>query len=106
MGYSSEFFAEFLGVRSNTELKDKLTIGVLPVIQGLYRKDLICPNGVEDLSNDTYGRIISSGSELLKVPGLVTYEDYSQKHGQDYLDGILDLLLIKCYLHAKAFNRI
>jgi len=33
MGYSSEFFAEFLGVRSNTELKDKLTIGVLPVIR-------------------------------------------------------------------------
>jgi len=89
MGYSSEFFAEFLGVRSNTELKDKLTIGVLPVIPGIYRKDLICPNGVDGLSNDTYDRVISSDSEVLKVPGLVTYEDYSQKHGQDYLDGIL-----------------
>jgi ribonuclease J len=89
MGYSSEFFAEFLGVRSNTELKDKLTIGVLPVILGIYRKDLICPNGVEDLSNDTYDRVISSDSGMLKVHGLVTYEDYCQKHGQDYLDGIL-----------------
>ncbi len=89
MGYSSEFFAEFLGVRSNTELKDKLTIGVLPVIPGIYRQDLIRPNGVEGISNDTYDRVISADSEMLKVPGLVTYEDYRQTHDQNYLDGIL-----------------
>ena len=89
MGFASDFFSEFLGVRSNTELKDKLTIGVLPVIPGIYRKDLICPEGVEDLSNDTYDRIISSDSEMLKVPGLSTYEDYHKEHGRGYVDGIL-----------------
>ena len=89
MGFASDFFSEFLGVRSNTELKDKLTIGVLPVIPGIYRKDLICPEGVKDLSNDTYDRIISSDSEMLKVPGLSTYEDYHKEHGRGYVDGIL-----------------
>lgn len=89
MGFASEFFSEFLAVRSNTELKDKLTIGVLPVIPGIYRKDLICPDDVEDISNDKYHRVISSDSEMLKVSGLITYEDYLQEHGRGYVDGIL-----------------
>jgi ribonuclease J len=75
MGFASEFFAEFLNVRSNTELKDKLTIGVLP--------------SMEDLSNEAYSRLIASDSAMLKVPGLVTYEDYIQMHGRSYIDGIL-----------------
>jgi ribonuclease J len=89
MGFTSEFFAEFLNVRSNTELKDKLTIGVLPMIPGIYRADLIQPTGVEDLSNTTYSRLIASDSAMFKVPGLVTYEDYIQMHGRGYIDGIL-----------------
>ena len=89
MGFASDFFAEFLGVRSNTELKDKLTIGVLPVIPGVYRSDLICPEGAEELSNNLYQRILPPDSELLRVPGLITYEDYYQEHGQSYLAGIL-----------------
>ncbi len=89
MGFASEFFAEFLNVRSNTELKDKLTIGVLPMIPGIYRADLIRPTGMEDLSNAAYNRLIASDSAMLKVPGLVTYDDYIQKHGRSYIDGIL-----------------
>lgn len=89
MGFASDFFSEFLGVRSNTELKDKLTIGVLPVIPGVYRRDLIIPEGVEDLSNDIYNRIIPPDSELFRVPGLITYDDYHRKHGRGYVDGIL-----------------
>lgn len=89
MGFASEFFAEFLGVRSNTKLKDKLTIGVLPLIPGVYRQDLICPDGVEELSNDRYERVISSDSEMLTVPGLSTYEAYCNEHGRGYVDGIL-----------------
>jgi ribonuclease J len=89
MGFASEFFSEFLGVRSNTELKDKLTIGVLPAIPGVYRQDLICPEGVENLSNNIYSRVISPDSEMLVVPGLITYEDYHKEHGQSYVDGIL-----------------
>jgi len=89
MGFNSEFFAEFLNVRSNTELKDKLTIGVLPMIPGIYRADLIQPTGIEELSNATYSRLIAPDSAMLKVPGLVTYEDYIQMHGRSYIDGIL-----------------
>ena len=89
MGFVSEFFSEFLDVRANTELKDKLTIGALPVIPGVYRKDLICPSGAETLSNETYRRVIAPDSAMLKIPGLVTYEEHIQKHGRGYVDGIL-----------------
>jgi len=89
MGFASEFFADFLDVRSNTELKDKLTVGVLPNIPGVYRHDLICPDGVENLSNDRYERVISPDSEMLTVSGLIIYEAYCKEHGRGYVDGIL-----------------
>ena len=89
MGFASEFFAEFLKARNNTELKDKLTIGVLPLLPGIYRADLIQPTGMDDLSNARYRRLITSDSELFKVTGLVTYEDYIQEHGRSYIDGLL-----------------
>ncbi|HDS45388.1 MAG TPA: MBL fold metallo-hydrolase [Methanomicrobia archaeon] len=89
MGFASAFFSEFLGVRSNTALKDKLTIGALPVIPGVYRRDLISPEGVEELTTNIYSRILSPDSELFRVPGLITYEDYYREHGRGYIDGIL-----------------
>ena len=36
MGFASEFFSHFLGVRSNTKLKNILTIGVLLKIPMIY----------------------------------------------------------------------
>ena len=45
MGFASEFLSDFLDIRSNTELKDKLTIGLLPKIPGIYRSDLIKADG-------------------------------------------------------------
>ncbi|MGC9444237.1 MAG: MBL fold metallo-hydrolase [Candidatus Methanospirareceae archaeon] len=89
MGFASDFFSEFLGVRSNTALKDKLTIGVLPVIPGVYRRDLLCPEGAEDLSNEIYSRVFLPDSELFRVSELITYDDYYRAHGRGYLDGIL-----------------
>jgi len=34
MGFASEFFSDLLGVRSNTKLKDKLTIGYCQRFRG------------------------------------------------------------------------
>jgi ribonuclease J len=89
MGFASEFFSDFLGVRSNTKLKDKLTIGILPKIPGIYRRDLIKPEGTDELVNNQYSKILSPGNEYFKVPGVVTYDEYFQKQSRGYLDGIL-----------------
>ncbi len=89
MEFASDFFSDFLDVRSNTKLKDKLTIGLLPMIPGIYRSHLIKPEGAEGLTDNQYPRIISPKSELFNVPGLITYEDYFQNHGRGYLNGIL-----------------
>ena len=82
IGFASEFFADFLDVRSNTKLKDRLSIGLLPKMPGIYRNDLIKPNGAENLTNDQYPRILSPESEFFNVPELVTYEDYFQEHNR------------------------
>ena len=89
MDFASRFFSEYLDVRSNTELRDKLLIGALPLVPGIYREDMICPAGAECLSNGGYGRIISPSSKMLAIPGLITYQDFFQKHGRSYVDAIL-----------------
>ena len=38
MGFASEFFSDFLGVRSNTKLKDKLTIGYCQRFRGYIKE--------------------------------------------------------------------
>lgn len=43
----SEFFEEFLQPRSKSEYHDLTTLGLLPQINGIYRQDVFCPNGVE-----------------------------------------------------------
>ncbi|MDY6894307.1 MAG: MBL fold metallo-hydrolase, partial [Thermotogota bacterium] len=43
MGFESNFFSEFLGVRTNTQLKDMITIEALPTLPGIYREELIRP---------------------------------------------------------------
>ena len=89
MGFASEFLSDFLDIRSNTELKDKLTIGLLPKIPGIYRSDLIKADGANELTNNQYSRILAPDSELFTIPGLVTYENYYREHGCGYLDAIL-----------------
>ena len=43
----SEFFEEFLQPRSKSEYHDLTTLGLLPRLNGIYRKDVFCPGGVE-----------------------------------------------------------
>jgi len=88
MGYENDFFSEFLNPRTNTSLKDRITIGVLPKIPGVYREDLIVPNGVENLSNSVYNRVLESKSPLLSLSDIDTYEDYIGREGKPYVDAI------------------
>lgn len=89
MGFESNFFSEFLGVRTNTQLKDMITIGALPILPGIYREELICPNGVKNLLNDEYKCVLNPNSGFFNIPGLLTYEEYLKKNDHPYLDAIL-----------------
>jgi len=88
MGYENDFFSEFLNPRTNTPIKDRITIGALPKIPGVYRKDLIVPAGVENLSSSVYNRVLESKSPLLSLSGIDTYEDYVSREGKPYVDAI------------------
>jgi len=50
LSYSEEanFFEEFLQPRSACKIHDLLNLGLLPQIDGIYRKDAFCPTGFED----------------------------------------------------------
>jgi len=86
MGFESNFFAEFVQPRSNTSLRDRLMLGSIPFIPGIYRSDLIRPSGLDEVeSND---RIITEESRLMDLDDLVTYEEHLKENGNRYLDAM------------------
>ena len=89
MGFESDFFANFLQPRTNTALQDRLAIGALPKINGIYRRDLLRPIGVEKLSNSRYSRIIQLDSPFLTNFPIKTYEEYLDENEKPFVDAIL-----------------
>ncbi|MFW6142045.1 MAG: MBL fold metallo-hydrolase [Candidatus Saliniplasma sp.] len=84
MGFESDYFAEFVKPRSNTGLRDRLILGSLPFIPGIYREDMIRPSGIDEIESD--GRLLNRESRLLDLEGLVTYEEYPEDQG--YIDAL------------------
>jgi len=89
MGFDSQFFAEFLEPRTATTLKDRITIGALPRIDGVYRQDLIAPVGLDGVDNGAYARLLTSDSAYLRLEGIESYEEIKRKEGRGRLDAIL-----------------
>ncbi len=88
MGYESNYFSEFLQPRGNIcALRDRLEIGALPKIDGIYRQDLITPNGVEQLDTTTAQRLIGKNHPYLQ-PTVQSHESYLKKNKDSYLKGI------------------
>ncbi len=88
LGYEANFFSEFLKPRTNTALKDRIEIGALPKIPGIYRQDLIRPDGVENLNNDIYSRILKKNSPYFYLDEIETCEGYMVKNKKPYLDAV------------------
>ncbi len=88
MGFEADFFSDFLQARSNTPIKDRITIGALPKIPGIYRKDLIQPQGVEEISTRAYHKLLDHRSSYFLLEDVETHEDHSLKQGKGYVDGI------------------
>lgn len=89
MDYENDFFSEFLSPRTNSSIKDRITIGVLPNIPGIYRKDLLVPTGVENLDSSVYNRVLKNESPFLSLNGIDTYEDYVKREGKPFVDAII-----------------
>jgi len=88
LGYEANFFSEFLKPRTNTAIKDRIEIGALPKIPGIYRQDLIRPDGVENLNNDTYSRVLKKNSPYFYLDEIETCEGYMAKNNKPYLDAV------------------
>jgi len=89
MGFDSQFFAEFLDTRTATALKDRITIGALPRISGIYRQDLLIPIGLDGSVAKAYPRQLDNDSELLRLDGIDSFEEAVSKGGRGGLDAVL-----------------
>lgn len=88
MGYESNYFSEFLQPRGNIcALRDRLEIGALPKIDGIYRQDLITPKGIQDINTTAYQRLIGPQHRYLKS-SVQSHETYLKNNGEPFLDGI------------------
>lgn len=89
MGYEGNFFSEFLGARSNTDLVDKVTIGALPRLNGIYQRDQMIPTGVETLCKESGHRILDPSSKYFSNISFKSYESYVRENGGPFVQGIL-----------------
>ncbi|MEM3341230.1 MAG: hypothetical protein QW728_00915 [Thermoplasmata archaeon] len=95
MGFDSIFFAEFLETRTNTELKDRIMIGSLPALGGMYREDSFRPSNLEIIDDPTirnnplFSRVLTSASSYFKIPSVESYREYFEKHKQPFVSAIL-----------------
>ncbi len=87
MGFDSQFFSEFINPRTNTELRDRLIMGALPEIPGMYSEDMLKPIGLGD--DRDYHKVLTSDSPMLDHDGLETYEVHYKKHKKGYVDAVL-----------------
>jgi ribonuclease J len=49
----NEFFEEFLQPRTNSKFYDLERLGLLPKLNGIYRKDVLCPEGLSNTCTPT-----------------------------------------------------
>ena len=88
MGYESDFFSDFLQPRKNTAIFDRLTIGALPKINGIYRENAFIPEGIDLLNDSKYSKILQGSSEYIQPP-IETYEEYIAHHKTPFVQAIL-----------------
>jgi ribonuclease J len=88
MGYDSTYFSNFLNPRTNTELHDRLVLGALPRIPGIYSPHLFEPVGVEQLRNDVHKRILTTGSRYFDRAKMPTYDEWVGMEAKPFADAL------------------
>ncbi|MFH0815307.1 MAG: MBL fold metallo-hydrolase [Methanobacteriota archaeon] len=87
MSFDSTYFSNFLNPRTNTELRDRLTLGALPVIPGIYNQRLFEPAGAELLSNDRHRHILTKGSRHFGH-SVQTYGEWLAMEGKPFAEAL------------------
>lgn len=85
-GAIGNYFDEFLQPRTNSCLRDLLTLKILPAIPGIYRRDLLTHGGAWEAITQN-GAIPESARSLFETE-IECYDDYFDRHGPK-LDGVL-----------------
>ncbi len=77
------FLDEFLQFRTNSALSDLLTLSILPEIHGIYRKDLIKPEGIEEAMQE-----LPPDFAERYIPSVQSYEEYLGANSKPFVQGI------------------
>ena len=79
-----DFYEEFLQPRTNNALRDLLGLGVIPKLHGIYRRDFLELEGIDE----TLEQMGISESSMWKVE-LRNYEQELALSGRPWLDGVV-----------------
>lgn len=93
---TGRYYEEFLGPRTNNYLRDLLEMEVVPKLDGIYRQDMVCVQGVED----KLPKMAQKYCSLYKAD-VKSYEEYAKKNGHPFVDS-----LILSHGHADHFQHI
>jgi ribonuclease J len=76
-GGEARYFDEFLQPRTNSALRDLLSLGLLPAIEGIYRRDLLTHAGAWS----ELAQCLPDSARRFFEYDLPSYDDYTAKHG-------------------------
>ncbi len=92
------FYDEFMQPRTNGGLRDLLRLGILPEVDGLYRKDW--------LKLETFRHVVQADQGAtdfadLWVADVESYQEYKKRNGRAFVDGVL-----LTHAHADHFQHL
>ncbi len=91
MGYAGRYYAEFVQPRSKTGAIDLIRLGVLPKVDGIYRRCMvdfmsICPELGDDA--DVEREAFEGAPDYWCLPDTLSYEEYLSGNGAPFVDGV------------------
>ncbi len=78
------YYEEFLTPRSNNGLRDLLTLGIVPTVDGIYRSDFLKAPGFDNLTK----KFGNSAKELWAAK-VLSYQEVLERLGRPFIDGVL-----------------
>jgi ribonuclease J len=93
---TGQYYEEFLRPRTSNFLRDLLEMGVVPKLDGIYRQDMVCVQGVCDKLPERAKKYFP-----LYKADVKSYEEYAEENGHPFVDG-----LVLSHGHADHFQHI
>jgi ribonuclease J len=93
---TGQYYEEFLKPRTNNFLRDLLEMEIVPKLDGIYRQDMVCVEGVCEKIPERAQKHLP-----LYKAGVKSYEEYVKENGHPLVDG-----LVLSHGHADHFQHI